>query len=91
MTARAANANWSNDSRSNDTHESTCAPESRLYRKSNTAPARGNAPQHYVFTLIAMSREPEALPPGLDKATVLDALNGGKALDAASLVWGFNH
>lgn len=54
-------------------------------------PPRGNAPQHYVFTLIATSLEPEALPPGLDKAAVLDALKGGKALGAASLVLRFNH
>ncbi|HEU4459656.1 MAG TPA: YbhB/YbcL family Raf kinase inhibitor-like protein [Methylibium sp.] len=53
-------------------------------------PPRGNAPQHYVFTLIATSLEPEALPPGLDKAAVLDALKGGKALGAASLVLRFN-
>ena len=54
-------------------------------------PPRGNAPQHYVFTLIATSLEPEALPPGLDKAAVLDALKGGKALAAASSVLRFNH
>lgn len=54
-------------------------------------PPRGNAPQHYVFTLIATSLEPGALPPGLDKAAVLEALKGGKALGAASLVLRFNH
>jgi Raf kinase inhibitor-like YbhB/YbcL family protein len=54
-------------------------------------PPRGNAPQHYVYTLIATSIEAEALPPGLDKAAVLDALKGGKALGAASLVLRFNH
>lgn len=54
-------------------------------------PPRGNAPQHYVFTLIATSLEPGALPSGLDKAAVLDALKGGKALGAASLVLRFNH
>jgi len=54
-------------------------------------PPRGNAPQHYVFTLIATSLEAGALPPGLDKAAVLDALKGGKALGAASLVLRFNH
>jgi len=37
------------------------------------------------------SLEPDALPPGLDKAGVLDALKGGKALGAASLVLRFNH
>ena len=54
-------------------------------------PPRGNAPQHYVYTLIATSLEAEALPPGLDKAAVLDALKGGKALAAASLVLRFKH
>ena len=54
-------------------------------------PPRGNAPQHYVFTLVATSLEPGALPPGLDKAAVLEALKGGKALGAASLVLRFNH
>ena len=54
-------------------------------------PPRGNAPQHYVYTLIATSLEAEALPPGLDKAAVLDALKGGKALGAASLVLRFSH
>ena len=54
-------------------------------------PPRGNAPQHYVYTLIATSLEAAALPPGLDKAAVLEALKGGKALGAASLVLRFNH
>lgn len=54
-------------------------------------PPRGNAPQHYVFTLIATSLEAGELPPGLDKAAVLEALKGGKALGAASLVLRFNH
>jgi len=54
-------------------------------------PPRGNAPQHYVYTLIATSLEADALPPGLDKAAVLDVLKGGKALGAASLVLRFNH
>jgi len=53
-------------------------------------PPRGNAPQHYVFTLIATSLEADALPPGLEKAAVLDALRG-KALGAASLVLRFSH
>ena len=52
---------------------------------------KGNAPQHYVFTLIATSLEANTLAPGLDKAAVLDALRGGKALGAASLVLRFNH
>jgi Raf kinase inhibitor-like YbhB/YbcL family protein len=51
-------------------------------------PARGNAPQHYVFTLIATSVEPSALAPGLSKTELLDALRG-KALGAASLVLRF--
>ena len=54
-------------------------------------PPRSNAPQHYVFTLIATSLEAGTLPPGLDKAAVLEALKGGKALGAASLVLRFNH
>ena len=54
-------------------------------------PPRGNAPQHYVFTLIATSLEASALPPRLDKTAVLEALKGGKALGAASLVLRFNH
>lgn len=54
-------------------------------------PPRGNAPQHYVFTLVATTLEPGALPPGLDKAAVLDALKGGKALGAASVVLRFHH
>jgi Raf kinase inhibitor-like YbhB/YbcL family protein len=54
-------------------------------------PPRGNAPQHYAFTLIATSLEAGALPPGLDKAAVLEALKGGKTLGAASLVMRFNH
>jgi phosphatidylethanolamine-binding protein (PEBP) family uncharacterized protein len=54
-------------------------------------PPRGNAPQHYVFTLIATSLEVGALPPGLDKGAVMEALKGGKTLGAASLVLRFNH
>ncbi len=54
-------------------------------------PPRGNAPLHYVYTLIATSLESGALPPGLDKAAVLDALKGGKTLGAVSLVLRFNH
>ena len=54
-------------------------------------PPRGNAPQHYVYTLIATSLEAGALPPGLDKAAVLEALKDGKTLGAASLVLRFNH
>jgi Raf kinase inhibitor-like YbhB/YbcL family protein len=53
-------------------------------------PPRGNAPQHYVYTLIATSLEPGALPPGLTKAQLLETLTG-KALGAASLVVRFAH
>jgi Raf kinase inhibitor-like YbhB/YbcL family protein len=53
-------------------------------------PPKGNAPQHYVYTLIATSIEPGALPPGLSKAELLDALKG-KTLGAASLVLRFAH
>ena len=47
-------------------------------------PQRGYAPQHYVFTLIATSLEAGALPSGLDKTAVLEALKGGEALGAAT-------
>lgn len=53
-------------------------------------PPKGNAPQHYVYTLIATSIEPGALPPGLSKPELLDALRG-KTLGAASLVLRFSH
>lgn len=53
-------------------------------------PPRGNAPQHYVFTLIATSLEPGALQPGLTKPQLLEAL-AGKTLGAASLVVRFAH
>lgn len=46
---------------------------------------KGNAPQHYVMTLIATTLEPGELPAGLTKTEVLKALEGGKALRAASL------
>ena len=49
---------------------------------------KGNAPQHYVMTLIATDVEPNALPPGLTKAELLKALEG-KALRAASLSFRF--
>jgi hypothetical protein len=52
-------------------------------------PPRGNAPQHYVLTFIASSLEPGELAPGLTRAEVLKALEGGKALRAASLVLRF--
>jgi phosphatidylethanolamine-binding protein (PEBP) family uncharacterized protein len=50
---------------------------------------KGNAPQHYVMTLIATDLEPGALAPGLTRAELLKALEGGRALRAASLVLRF--
>ena len=52
-------------------------------------PPKGNAPQHYVMTIIATDLEPNALQPGLTKAELLKALEGGKALRAASLTFRF--
>jgi hypothetical protein len=54
-------------------------------------PPRGNAPQHYVMTLIATDVDPGALPPGLTKDDVLKALQGGRALRAASVVFRYAH
>lgn len=54
-------------------------------------PPRGNAPQHYVFTLIATDLEPTALKPGMTMDEVLKALQGGKALRAASLALRYAH
>lgn len=53
-------------------------------------PRKGNAPQHYVFTLIATSLPPDALPEGLTKAQLMEALQG-KTLAAGSLVLSFAH
>ena len=50
---------------------------------------KGNAPQHYVLTFIATSLEPGALAPGMNRPEVLKALEGGKALRAASLAFRF--
>jgi Raf kinase inhibitor-like YbhB/YbcL family protein len=50
---------------------------------------KGFAPQHYVMTLIATDLEPSALAPGLTRAELLKALEGGRALRAASLVLRF--
>jgi len=50
---------------------------------------KGNAPQHYVLTFIATSVEPGELAPGLTRAELLKALEGGKALRAASLAMRF--
>jgi Raf kinase inhibitor-like YbhB/YbcL family protein len=52
-------------------------------------PPKGNAPQHYVMTMIATTLEPGELAPGLTKPELLKALEGGKALRAASLVFRF--
>jgi Raf kinase inhibitor-like YbhB/YbcL family protein len=52
-------------------------------------PPKGNAPQHYVLTFIASSLAPGELAPGMTRADVLKALEGGKALRAASLVFRF--
>lgn len=52
-------------------------------------PPKGNAPQHYVLTLIASTLEPGELAPGLTRAEVVKALEGGKALRAASMVQRF--
>lgn len=54
-------------------------------------PPRGNAPQHYVMTLIATTLEPAELTPGLTRGDVLKALEGGKALKAASYVFRYAH
>jgi len=50
---------------------------------------KGNAPQHYVMTIIATSVAPGELQPGLSKVELLKALEGGKALRAASLAFRF--
>ena len=50
---------------------------------------KGNAPQHYVMTLIATTVEPGELPAGLTKPELLKALEGGKALRAASMTFRF--
>jgi len=49
----------------------------------------GNAPQHYVMTIIATDLEPNALQPGLTKAELLKVLEGSKALRAASFSFRF--
>jgi Raf kinase inhibitor-like YbhB/YbcL family protein len=54
-------------------------------------PPRGNALQHYVFTLIATDLEPNALAPGLTRDELLKALQGGRALRAASVVFRYAH
>ena len=54
-------------------------------------PPRGNAPQHYVMTMIATTLGPSELAPGLTRAEVLKALEGGKALSAASYAFRYAH
>ena len=49
---------------------------------------KGNAPQHYVFTMIATDLEPKALQAGLTRPQLLDALRG-HTVGAASLVLRF--
>lgn len=53
-------------------------------------PPKGNAPQHYVFTLIATDLAPDALQPGLTEAELLESLKGHN-LRAASLVLRYAH
>jgi Raf kinase inhibitor-like YbhB/YbcL family protein len=50
---------------------------------------RAQAPHHYVMTLIATDLAPNALQAGLTKPELLKALEGGHALNAASLVLRF--
>ena len=50
---------------------------------------KGDAPHHYVMTIIATTVEPGELQPGLTKPELLKALEGGKALRAASLTFRF--
>jgi Raf kinase inhibitor-like YbhB/YbcL family protein len=47
-------------------------------------PPIGNAPQHYVFTLIATDLEPDALKPELTQSELLESLKG-HTLQSASL------
>ena len=49
---------------------------------------KGNAAQHYVFTLIATDLDPKALRPGLTRQELLGELKG-HALGAASMVLRF--
>ena len=49
---------------------------------------KGNAPQHYVMTMIATDLDPSALQAGLTRPELLKALDG-HALRAASLVFRF--
>ena len=49
---------------------------------------KGNAPQHYVFTMIATDLDPKELKPGLTRPQLLESLRGHN-LAAASLVLRF--
>ena len=49
----------------------------------------GNAPQHYVMTMIATTSSRTSCRAGLTKPELLKALEGGNALRAASLVFRF--
>ena len=60
-------------------------------RRVGPFPPRGNAPQHYVMTIIATDLEPDALQPGLSREEVPKALQGGHALRAASAVFRYAH
>lgn len=53
-------------------------------------PPTGNAPQHYVFTLIATDLEPDALKTGLTETELLESLKGHN-LRAASLALRYAH
>ena len=44
-----------------------------------------------MYTLVATDLEPGALAPGLTKDEVLKALQGGRAVGAASLVFRYAH
>lgn len=53
-------------------------------------PPLGNAPQHYVFSLIATDLAPDALPPGLDRPALMQALQG-HAVGATTVVFRYAH
>lgn len=53
-------------------------------------PPPTSAAHHYIFTIIATDLEPNALPPGLTLAQLLDKL-AGHSKGAASLVGTFRH
>jgi Raf kinase inhibitor-like YbhB/YbcL family protein len=51
-------------------------------------PPVGEAPHHYIFTVVALDLEPGALKPGLTRAQMQDAFKG-HALGGASIVGRF--